>query len=79
MAFLRLRMVIMAFIGLYWPLYGVSLCDGLLWQNTDLDGFVLSFFAVIDPNSSGLVLCALLVNCEFTLNFDKEKQKVHIS
>ena len=29
-AFLRLRMVIMAFIGLYWPLYGVLLCDGLL-------------------------------------------------
>ena len=33
----------------------------LLWQNTGLIGLVLSFLAVIDPNSFGLVLPCLLI------------------
>ena len=48
----------MAFYGLIWPFMAtyVIVFYGLSWQNIDLSGLVLSFLAVIDPNSFGLVL-----------------------
>ena len=45
------------FDGLVWPFHGpVCPLYGLLWQNINLIGLELSFLAVIDPNSFGLVL-----------------------
>ena len=43
---------------------------GLLWQNIDFIGLVWSFFAVIDPNSFGLVQIAQR-NYEFKCTYRK--------
>ena len=43
--------VVKSFQGLVWPFYR------LLWQNIDMIGLLLSFIAVIYPNSFGLIFC----------------------
>ena len=56
----------MVIYGLLWSFYG------LLWQNIDSIGFVLSFLTVIDPNSFGLVLYTITVRKRFILYCLKE-------
>ena len=58
-AFSDLAWSCMAFLWSYMAFYGrFVVVYGLLWQNIDLIGIVLSFLAVIDPNSFDLV-CSL--------------------
>ena len=49
------------FVVVYGLLSCFMACYGLLWQKIDLMGLVLSFLAVIDPNSFILVPCLMTI------------------